>query len=71
MSQIYDISTHILLFKQFNLVNDGLKKIYEEKGLCPAQTLKKININNNEIMKRINTELKKKGKPIIFSKNFQ
>ena len=36
MSQIYDISTHILLFKQFNLVNNGLKKIYAEKGFCPA-----------------------------------
>ena len=71
MSQIYDISTHIILFKQFNLVNNGLKKIYEEKGFCPAHPFKKININNNELMERLNTELKKKGKPIIFSKNLQ
>jgi hypothetical protein len=69
MSQIYDISTHIILFKQFNLVNNGLKKIYEEKGFCPAQPFKKININNNELMERLNAELKKKGKPIIFSNN--
>ena len=69
MSQIYDISTHIILFKQFNLVNNELKKIYEEKGFCPAQPFRKININNNELMEKLNTELKKKGKPIIFSKN--
>ena len=71
MSQIYDISTHILLFKQFNLVNNGLKKIYEEKGFCPAQPFKKININNNEIMEKLDIELKKKGKSIIFAKNWQ
>jgi hypothetical protein len=71
MSQIYDISTHIILFKQFNLVNNGLKKIYEEKGFCPAQPFKKININNNELMEKLNNDLKRKGRPIIFSKNLQ
>lgn len=69
MSQIYDISTHILLFKQFNLINNGLKKIYEEKGFCPARPFRKININNNELMETLNKELNKKGKSIIFSKN--
>jgi len=71
MSQIYDISTHILLFKQFNLINNSLKKIYEEKGFCPSHPFKKININDEDLMNRINEELKKSEKPIIFSKSIK
>ncbi len=71
MSQIYDISTHILLMKQFNLVNNGLKQIYEQQGFCPARPFKKININNNELMEKLSIELNKKGKSVIFSKNLQ
>ena len=71
MSQIYDISTHILLIKQFNLINNGLKKIYEENGLCPTHPFKRININDDDLMNRINEDLKKAEKPIIFSKNLK
>ena len=70
MSQIYDISTHILLFKQFNLMNNSLKKIYEEKGFCPAHPFKKININDGDLMFRISEDLKAE-KPIIFTKNLK
>ena len=69
MSQIYDISTHILLFKQFNLVNNRLKEIYEEKGFCPAHPFKKINIKDDVLIEKINNDLKKKEKSILFSKN--
>ena len=69
MSQIYDISTHIYLFKQFFLINNSLKTIYEEKGFCPAHPFRKININDEDLMNRINNELIKRGKPILFSKN--
>ena len=68
MCQIYDISTHIILFKQFNLLNNNLKKIYEENGFCPAHPFKKININDNDIIDKLNKDLKNK-KSILFSKN--
>ena len=71
MGQIYDISTHIFLFKQFNLINNSLKTIYEEKGFCPAHPFRKININDEDLMNRINGDLKKRGKPILFSKNLK
>ena len=69
MSQIYDISTHILLFKQFNILNNSLKKIYEEKGFCPTLPFRKININDDDLMSKITEELNKREKPILFSKN--
>ena len=50
MCQIYDISTHIILFKQFNLLNNTLKKIYEENGFCPAHPFKKINLNDKDLI---------------------
>jgi len=58
MCKVYDISTHILLFKQFNLVNKFLKqKKIEENELDKSLFLKRININNNQIMKKIDTDL--------------
>ena len=69
MSQIYDISTHILLFKQINLINNNLKKIYEEKGFCPAYPFRKININDDDLMYKIKEELNRREKPILFTKN--
>jgi hypothetical protein len=68
MSHIYDISTHILLFKQFNLINNSLKTIYEENGFCPAHPFKKININDEELMDKMNKALKRE-KSILFSLN--
>ena len=68
MCQIYDISTHIILFKQFNLLNNVLNKMYEESGYCPARPFKKININDTFIMDQINKDLRSK-KSILFSHN--
>ena len=68
MCQIYDISTHIILFKQFNLLNNTLKNIYIENGFCPAHPFKKININDNELIDKLNKDLKNK-KSILFSKH--
>ena len=68
MSQIYDISTHIILFKQFNALNNILKKIYQEKGFCPVHPFKKINIKDHDVIERINRDLIHK-KSILFSKN--
>jgi hypothetical protein len=68
MSHIYDISTHILLFKQFNLINNSLKKIYEENGFCPAHPFKKINLNDEELITKMNEALKRE-KSILLTMN--
>ena len=68
MGQIYDISTHIILFKQFNIINNILKAIYEERRFYPAHHFKKININDTEVIEKINKDLKNK-KSLLFSKN--
>ena len=68
MSHIYDISTHILLFKQFNLINNSLKKIYEENGFCPAHPFRKINLNDEELMAKMNEALKRE-KSILLTMN--
>ena len=69
MCQIYDISTHIILFKQFNsLYNIMMEKFYEEKGMCPSKPYNKININDSKTLEKLNKDLKK-NKSIIFSNN--
>ena len=68
MCQIYDISTHIILFKQFNLLNNAVKKIYEERGFCYIYPFQKININDSKAIEKLNYDLKNK-KSILFSKN--
>ena len=68
MCQIYDISTHIILFKQFNLLNNSVKKIYEERGFCYIHPFHKININDKKVIEKLNNDLKNK-QSILFSKN--
>ena len=69
MCQIYDISTHIILFKQFNLLNNMvLEKIYEDNGICPTKPYNKINISDNKTVEKLNKDLKNK-KSILFSNN--
>ena len=69
MCQIYDISTHIILFKQFNLLNNiMLEKIYEDNGICPTKPYNKINIGDIKTVEKINKDLKNK-KSILFSNN--
>ena len=70
MCQIYDISTHILLFKQFNILNNFLLNIInKEKGYCISHSFKKININDNILIEKLNKDLKSK-KSILFSNVF-
>jgi hypothetical protein len=69
MCQIYDISTYIILFKQFNSINKMfLQKIYEDDGVCPIKPYKKINISDIKTIERLNKDLRNK-KSIIFSNN--
>ena len=61
MCQVYDISTHILLFKQFSLMNAILKQNkYEENDLNKTLFFDKINISDNMLMEKINNDLKTK-----------
>jgi hypothetical protein len=69
MCQIYDISTHIILFKQFNSLNNlVLEKMYEDDGVCPSKPYKKINIGDEKTVEKLNKDLKVK-KSILFSNN--
>ena len=68
MCQIYDISTHIMLFKQFNTFNNVIKQMVQEFGLSPIHTFKKINIKDKNIIAKINKDLRTK-KSILFTKN--
>jgi hypothetical protein len=63
------ISLLILLFNQFNLINNSIKQIYEENGFCPIHPFKKINLKDEELMTRIKKGLNKKDKSILFSLN--
>ena len=55
MSQIYDISSHILLFKQFN----KLKKIIEDKkykcdsDISSIRNIQKINVSHTRSIEKI------------------
>jgi hypothetical protein len=52
MCQIYDISTHIILFRNFNLLNNALKeKLTEENIFFPSRLFNKINYSDNKIIK--------------------
>ena len=67
MSQLYDISNYIVLFKNFNLINSAVLNIYEEQGLRILKTLDRINLKDKSLITKINTELKS-DKSLLFSK---
>ena len=70
MGKVYDISTYIMIFKQFNILN---KLIYENlkriNYIFPFEIKNKININNNYELEQLEKELKSK-KCIIFTNTF-
>jgi len=63
MSKIYDISTYFFLIKQFNILNNSIKKIYEENGFHLIYPFKKININDNDEIKRVERDINNKINP--------
>ena len=62
MSQLYDISTYVLLYEQFNII----RKAFYSKFHGSFSLTKKINILNDEVMLNINENLRNK-KSAIFS----
>ena len=69
MSQIYDISSHILLFKHFNILNNFIVETISKKYDCPFENNRKININDNGVLEQLDMELKTK-KCVIFTNTF-
>ena len=62
MSQIYDVSTYLLLYKQFNVLKKSIRQ--NKNNFLKDQ---KINIKNSEIMENINNNIGRK-KNILYSK---
>ena len=60
MGQIFDISSHILLFKHFNILkNLFLNELSDgKKDLIFFYNNKKININDDKLMTEVNKDLK-------------
>ena len=59
MGQIYDISTHIMLIKQFNNLNYLIfESINKSNYICPFEVNSKININDKTLINQLNKDLK-------------
>ena len=70
MCQVYDISTHIMFFKQFNLFNNMLKeKAYKEHGSYNNKLFNKININDCKLIDKLYKEAYNE-KSILYSNYF-
>ena len=70
MCQIYDISTHLILFKQFNLLNNMLKgKFSQEIGFSSDKIFNKININDEQIINKLCNDFKNNNS-ILYSNYF-
>ena len=59
MGHIYDISTHIMLIKQFNNLNNLiLESINKSNYICPFEVNTKININDQTLVNQLNKDIK-------------
>ena len=69
MGQIYDISTHIMLIKQFNNLNYLIfDSINKSNYICPFEVNSKININDKTLVNQLNKDLKN-SQSIMFRNN--
>ena len=67
MGQIYDISTHILFYKQLNVINKIFKeKITEGNDLNSLLSYNKINLNDHRNVEKLNTKYKAR-KSLLYS----
>ena len=70
MCQIYDISTYLMIFNQFNLLNNMLKgKIYLDNEFYPNKIFNKINVNDKNIIDKLYKDINN-DKLIIYSNYF-
>ena len=68
MCQIYDISSHIKLFKQFNLLNKIVReKLFKDEKVSSLKIpCTKINVCDKNIIEKLNKDLKNKN-TLVFS----
>ena len=70
MCQIYDISTYIMIFKQFNLLNNMFKrKVYQDYEFSPNKINNKINVNDKNIIDKLYKDIDN-DKSIIYTNYF-
>ncbi len=72
MCHLYDVSTHIMLFKQFNILYNFISsKICEERDntLYEYYLMNKINIGDSHLMEKLGNSLNNK-KSILYSNFF-
>ena len=69
MGQIYDISTHVKLLRQFNILNSLFSEKFNKlnNGIYPYEIKTKININDNYLLEKIEKELDKENHCLLFS----
>ena len=60
MTQIYDISSHLIFFKQFNIINNMFKEESEENRIY-YKLFNKININDSKVLEKIRKDLESKN----------
>jgi len=59
MGQMYDISTYLMLIKQFNNLNNLiLESINKSNYICPFEVNTKININDQTLVNQLNKNFK-------------
>ena len=61
MNQLYDISTYLLLYKQFQLLKISLDR--EKRQIINEHV--KININNDEFMNHLDNDLRSRKFPVF------
>ena len=70
MCHIYDISSHIIFFRQFNILNNMTnEKLYEEFDFSLYNRFNTININDNKLLNKIERDMKSK-RPIFYNNYF-
>ena len=70
MCQIYDISSHIILFKQFNAIKKFIeeKKYESDSKINSIRKIQKINISHAKSIEKLGKDLKLR-KSVFFSNN--
>ena len=59
MCQLYDISSHVVLIKQFNILKNILKEtLFENNEIFISKLYNKININNKRVLEKLRNEFK-------------
>ena len=58
MCQVYDISSHIILIKQFNILKNIIKEQVEDKEMFLSKLYGRININDNKVLDTLRNEFK-------------